>query len=734
MNVRRIVMMAIVVAVVAAACSADPPDALEPDIDRNPVDTVAPNEDVIAESRAEPCGEELPVIFAADDPSVTGGIDGTPGPGRDSREVAAGELVATWQTEFDVTIEARWPGRPIPSGAATMSVPNTAYSMSLWPTNPAGDGERVSVTVQVGDDPNDPCSLLTVEAFAPRVDPILDYLFGFATGLRPRTERAELVNDRANAITRADPDDAPSGRCSVSRPTTLDDNGDVDIETRRSLLEDFLADRLAGNAAGSCLANPALDSYRTSEPLGDLPGLCLSRCADIELVGGRVQETPSGRVNLLVDYRRFDGEMIHLREWLEVGTDRSGDALILSAGIGPDSYVDEARARRTISDFLDATAAHEYGIAGRYLFNEGTPHEVAERIGEFGVVDDFDGRFAEFCRTAACDAPYVVGAALDPLEFQRTFSVEFETTAGPVIIPIAVGSFEGILTVQNLPPEGTGTGLAPIDERIFGRPYDGDLTIVRQRVVQRLRDGHSSWIGDYRLRGFDRVDVAGDFVITRAFGREAGAVRVFEPNDGEQMADVVILRAVGATETYPAGGSNVAGRAIAFLAGDDKIFAVVDLDTGEQAAVFPADKAWGDAAPEEADATDGRIVVTVVVGDSSWLEVYEFDAATLTAGALVTQVRPEGVLGYGSISPDGRSVVATLFADSSVPVTTVAVFDATTGDLRDRFALEGGEQVVEIDYDGRWIVARLDNEQLWVIDAATGTTRRVDSPVQVRFG
>ena len=153
----------------------------------------------------QPCGAELPVFFGDTGGLYDGGVDGTPGPGDGSTEVEPGQLVARWQTDFDITIEVRWPGTPVPTDTTTMEVPSSSFVMNLWPANFGSGSKRIFVTVRLDDDSTGPCSLLSVEAYAPRVDPILDFLFGFAAGLRPRSERAEFVAAQVNASARARP-------------------------------------------------------------------------------------------------------------------------------------------------------------------------------------------------------------------------------------------------------------------------------------------------------------------------------------------------------------------------------------------------------------------------------------------------------------------------------------------------------------------------------------------------
>ncbi len=678
------------------------------------------------ESPALQCGDAIPVFPAFTWAEDAADVESRSGPGPGSVPAEAGQVVAHWSRDFDVVLEIRWPASPVPAGAEpTGAITDGIYPVELWLPVATGASERVIATVQVGDAASDPCSFLSVEGYAPRADPIPDQLYDFVTSLQPLDAKPAFLAALLAKEAPAPESDRPPGACAEPVPAEVGDDGAPDPEASLLLAEHFLADRLAGNAAEQCLTVSGARAYRDGEPQGTLPDLCLVECDGVTLVGGEVVAGggEDGRVELLILYQLGDA-VRQFREFLEVTPVDDGagghTVLINDARLGPESEIDEATAHLVIEDFLDAVAVGEYQIAGGYLLNEGFSAEVEERLGDLWETPPAE-LFPAFCARAACGAPYEIGDTVAVGQYTRTLEVTFDTAAGPVTVPLGTGMFEGVTTVSSLPPDGAAGGTAdPIDVRVFGEPYDGTLLAGRYVAVERITDGERVWEPAYRLRWATSFAAAGEHVVyesmdTVSAGFDSGA-------PGSELA---------AAPFTLAGAGSSGGHSLAFVS-DGRQLDAVDLDTGRQATLL--DLGGRDGTIHGADLAGDTLLVSLGVGDSAWYEVYQIDPAALTIGPDGRTLEPDEPVGIGHLSPDATRI-ATALRDSSVgPIDAVAVLDVASGAVLDRWALDDVETVTDLDFDGRWILARLDGRTLLVVDTDSGEARRVDTSVLIRFG
>jgi hypothetical protein len=640
------------------------------------------------------------------------------GPG--STPEAPGQLVRHWVRDRDTVVEIRWPATPAPAGATpTGTIADGAFPVELWPEVATDGAARIVATVQVGDDAADPCAFVSVEGYAPRPDPIADELLTFVTSLQPLDARSAFLAALVAEQAPAPGSDRPPGACADPVPATVGEDGSPDTTSARLLAERFLADRVAGNAAEDCLTVSGARAFRDGEPEGTLPGLCLTECGDTTVVAGEVvaESGGDGRVELLVLYE--EGDVVRrFREFLEVNAvdDGAGGhaALINDARIGPESEIAEATAHLVIEDLLDAVAAGEYQIAAGYLLNEGISAEVEERLGNLWEVPPGE-LFASFCATAACGAPFEIGdtVAVDP--YARTLSVTFSTTAGPVTVPITATVFEGRVTAASLPPVGAPAGTAdPIDVRVFGEPYPGTLLAGRAQAVEHIARGVHRWEVASQLPLATALDAAGDVMVVSFM--DVVAVAGGDGAPGSELA----------TAPFTLAGAGAAHRYSLALVSDGERLDAIDLVSGRRATVL--DHAGGDGTIESADVAGDTLLVTLGDGARVWYEVYAFDAGALAVDPDGRSLAPDEPVSAGHLSPDGTHLA------TAQPTGAVAVLDSTTGAVLDRWSLGEGETVTDLDYDGRWILARLDGRTLLVVDTDTGETRRVDTAVRLRFG
>lgn len=673
---------------------------------------VTPSAAAVDQADTARCGAAFPVFPTYLLPTDPLDVEGTPGPGPDSSPAEPGQLVSHWERGGGMVMEIRWPGSPVPAGQTTSSLPGGPYPAEIRPVYPA-TSDRVIVVVQVGEDAADPCSVLTVEAYGARPEPMYDEVYGFFVGLRPLAEKAAFVEDLLMRFTRADSAGGPEGRCADPISAEIDMLGLPSTRAAQELGRRFLADRLAGAAAEPCLTRSGLQAFGRAGGDDGLPPPCLAACPEASLTGGSVLFADAGWVELLVEYRLADGELLRLREVLRVAAVADGDghiALISGAHVEPESWVYEGTARRVIADLLDAVAAGEYEIATGYLVNEGWSQEVGERLGDLWESSP-EELFTGFCERAACRAPYEIGPTVSVNAWSRTMEVVFSTEAGLVTLPLSAVVFEGRVTVSNLPPDGRANDPAePVDVRLFGAPYPGTLNLIRYQAVQRIIGGESAWFPLYRLPGSGRTAVVGDDVVV---DEPAGGVTAL-PLDGGELGLV-------AAEPFRLAGSGIAGgRRLVFLTDGEQVD-VVDLDSGNRA---PLPGPFG-GRPIGVDPAGGRLLVTVESGEAIWFETYEFDAAGLTLGALVGRV--QGRTGVARLSPDGN-LIATSLGNA------VAVVDPSLGTVGGRWDLGGDSPVVDLEFDGRWIVVRLDDTTTVAIDVETGDQRRLSDLPVIRFG
>ena len=388
----------------------------------------------------------------------------------------------------------------------------------------------------------------------------------------------------------------------------------------------------------------------------------------------------------------------------------------------------DAVGRLVLEDMFDAMAASEWEIAAGYFESGGSDWpfgpEVAARIGEYDPALDPSTRLADYCETALCNASFAIGGSdATSGDGQRTFAVTFESVDGPVVDQMQVGYFEGTIYVNSVPPPGIADDPgAPIDVRVFGETYTGDLTVLRYGATESLRGGnhtwafHPHWLHPWWLVPHT-VGVAGGSVVAD-WGDGVATV----PADGQ----LVVL----ADEPAQLGGaSTLAGGPLVFIV-DGRTVSAVDPDGTNDTVLF---NPTGDESIYAVDASDDRIVTLTGAGESTALEVYNFDPATRAIGELITRLETDGYVGPGHLAPDGHTIAATLEPTFYDPTRTVALFDVADGSVLERWTVDNLDTIEAIDYDGRFIVADLTGGGIVVIDTDNGTTRQVNTGVTLRF-
>ncbi len=381
--------------------------------------------------------------------------------------------------------------------------------------------------------------------------------------------------------------------------------------------------------------------------------------------------------------------------------------------------------RRALEDLFDAMAAGKWEIAARYLLSESEwpGPDIATLIGEY----DPDGEtlatsLANYCATALCDASFSIGDSQAISEAQQSFEVTFESDEGSVVEQLNVGWFENEAAVSSLPPPGTvGVAAAPIDLRVFGEPYPGDLAVLRYKSTQYHHAADRTW-SLYLWHLVSTPEwVAGDSVIANSRSYGHGAVGT----DGQR----VVLAEDPASIV---GAATPADAPLVFIADENSaVVRAVDPEGIQTTRLF--DFTLREERVYAVDASTNRIVVQLGIGDSTALELYQFDPTNRTVGSLITRIEPDGYIGAGHLAPNGATIAATLDPSFYDQTQTVALLNSADGTVLHRWSLEGDDIIDSLDYDSRFILAHLQRGDIFVIDTTNGHTRRVTTQTVIRF-
>lgn len=715
----------------AVVIAPDGDESVTPDVATNPP---APDTPVDTTTSVPACAD-LP-YFATVDPTGRAlepdQFLGSAGVAPGSDPVESGEFAWHWIGEFGVVAELRGPDPRVQEGAPRSFVPNDLGLVIVAAKEPI-DGRLVADIVD--PDAPDACGVVSIEMFGPQLDPVVDAGWTFASGLRPVADLPQVLTALDLETTQATPtEDRPIGAC--GRPI----NVAGDEPTERQLLdlaENFATDRLRGAAAELCLTVPGLSSFQTSQPTEEqgLPALCLFTCPEATMTAGVAQLDRGGqRPELLVDYVFNDGSSQKFREVFQVEVTNEGLLLLSSAALDVDSWITESQGRAVIGELLDALAAEEWDSAAATLINEGAL--IDPRLGgEDWYSQPYDEVFPNLCATALCGAAYVIGDTVSANESSRTMEVTFETAAGAVTLPMEAWQFEGAVTAGTLPPDGDiGTPLERLDIRVFGEEYDGDMVALRDRSIERFRNGESAWTTSWQYRRVPReFAVVDGKVVFDGFAESTSVQRAVTVDE-----DAGSLVSIGDPAGGFLGASIAGGQPLVFLASTDGDVSVADLETGDHVVlpcancVAPSDNrriSW-------VDAGEDRIAVGELGSGGLVITVYEFDPARLELGPEVGRIVSEEHIGEPHLSPDGQSA-AVVLRGRLEPPKTVTVFDVASGTPAAEWTLDGEATVQFIDYDGRFLVAELSDATTWVIDtelSGTDAARIVDTAARIRFG
>lgn len=517
----------------------------------------------------------------------------------------------------------------------------------------------------------------------------------------------------------------PAGPGLCGTPLISDDLK-PDVATATELLTRFFEDRRTGEGAEGCLTDEAAAKFATST----FP-LCLYQCEDVAtlILPDRIDPTKSGDSSLgpiltvVVSYD-IDGRFARqMREEYEIRTVRGPDdarfVLIGDVNTYPESSVTDLGARRVVEDLMAALADGAWTAAGELLVNEGVGAAVEGRIPD--IWDrPIEETLAEFCRKALCDAPYEILSTSVVNDFRRDVEVRFEAVDGPVEATIPVGIFEGTMTALDLPPDGTAAGAAPrLAQVLFPDEGPARLAISRYRSIEI--DG--TW-----YPWFDLPDarVVGDLIVYQGSTGVWVAAVDDDPRDGHRRiaADPWRLAGVDAANG-PVALLTDGQRLVAYHLADDTIVALVDLGTREEFV------GCGSAASE-------RVLLSVVIGDSTVYEVYD-------NGSLTGRFEPDRGAGCGILSPDGTRFVASIDTTLHNP-RTVVLYDAADGTEVDRWTIVSDDVLGRYAFDGRYIVAEVwvppqysayrETEDLgrrFVVDTETGSQWEVTSTAHISF-
>lgn len=409
---------------------------------------------------AEPCGSEQPVFPANFDSADRRNADGALGAGPQSIPPTEGQLVTHWFGQYS-NYELRWPPTEAVETGQADELDLTATVAGLPATEPVIVDGRGTIIIQLDAD-NSRCSLVAVEVYGPRDDPLFDEIYAFSQSLRPRGELAAylaLVDDET--VQASGGMGRESGACGQPLPIAgveLDRRGRVPHELAVELVERFVADRLDGLRAQDCLTASALDRYGLPDAAGQ--ELCLFSCANgARVVGPQPpvvepfgQSTTGTLVLVVVE---LDGGRPKYREQIEVivGEEPDGTAVALVADAVwfPDSYVDTARAALLVDDFLTELASGDFEAAAGALVNEGYSQAVEEALGDV-YTGDVPTLLERYCASALCQTEFSIIETGSTGLFSAEVLVRFDRPGGPVESALTVMSFEGVLSIGSLPP------------------------------------------------------------------------------------------------------------------------------------------------------------------------------------------------------------------------------------------------------------------------------------------
>ncbi len=369
-----------------------------------------------------------------------------------------------------------------------------------------------------------------------------------------------------------------------------------------------------------------------------------------------------------------------------------------------------------VEEFLESAGTGAWEIAAGLLINEGMAPEVENALGGgLGGEAPIADLLETYCAAALCAAPYEIFAA-DQSDGLVTVTVRFESDAGPVEWQVRVGQFEGILTLGDVPPSGSGPGRASLTQRIFGEERG---VVIWYDAVQIA--GPSSpedqWARWWTAR-FGYADVLNRWGLSSYPNASINIEDLLGEFEGErlQLDDIWFV------------GSGVFdGREVAYLAGDDDLFELDIASLDVEPIIVPSDNE-GFFGP--VDAVDGTLAVMVGVGDSLWAEFYDRDleliSSTRDGGATYTSV---------ALSPDGSVAAVGLETELHTP-RHVALVDVASGRQLDSWSGPPDGVIGDVDFDGAFIVAPVSYPggslpEVLVIDAVSGETRLIPTAAHI---
>ena len=504
----------------------------------------------------------------------------------------------------------------------------------------------------------------------------------------------------------------------------------------------FVRARAEGRPVADCLAAGAAAAYEERRATVDGNRLCLDVCEGERVSADGVDADPFGTrgdgvqvVSVALAVVREGAPPYRLREEIDVGLDASDRLQVQAVVPQPVTFVDEHEATLVLEQTLDALAVREW--THTRFFNEGVGPEVEAAAP--GIVEDPAGALAEACAVRACGAPFTLGPISNRDPFEVTVPVVFELEDGAARVDMTVSSFEGRLTVGQLPPEGRpAPGYEPLARRIFG-PDPPTVVLARYDAVERVRSGRSTWISwpDNRF-AVDRMVVDDWLVATlQRGGLEVAAVDL----SAEPLAEVVIdtvelgefggLLGVGAPASRPSA-----------VLGSGPTLVVHDLATGERRTV-PLPGTGAEASPGPVDAEGDLVLASAIAGESTTYVAIDWEGAATPLPPPFGPGGPGagGVQGGPFLVGDGAFAFDIDDSGALHSPTSVRLHSLEDGSELGRWNLGEEPGVVGVrTSDDRWIVGRVVDDgtgplspssRLMVIDTETGDQRFVDVAADV---
>lgn len=372
-----------------------------------------------------------------------------------------------------------------------------------------------------------------------------------------------------------------------------------------------------------------------------------------------------------------------------------------------------------VEQFLEAAGTGAWDIAAGLLINEGMAPEVEAKLGGgLGGDVSIEELLEDYCVNALCSAPYEI-IDVEQFDGASVVTVGFQASGGRLEWPVRVGQFEGILTLGDLPPPGSGPDRTSFSQRIFGS--EERFAAIWYNAAQII-DGSSGQWAPWWLARFGNPDVLNRW----------GLSNYIDSINIEDLAGEFAAERLERNNVFLHGSGTFGGREVAYLLEDfqDRL---LEVDIASLTVEPVIDSSDQEGFLGGADAAADTLAVISGVGDSLWVEFYDLDLE------LITSTRDSGFT-YTSVAldPDGELAAVGFETELHMP-RNVALVEVATGRQLDSWTGPSDGVVGDVDYDGRFIVAPIGYPddpdrlpELLVVDSRSGeasivrTSARID--------